>query len=222
MEVLWYWKSNRIRIQITIGANWFRTKWNRIILLLLNRNRIKNSLIQNQFICFWIVTSNEIEFELKSNSEQIDSELNQIELCYCYWIETEWRTHWFRTNSFAIGLLLYCYLYVLSIVFLLLLYWLYSYSSNFLRRCALLTRIAIVLLLYCYCNAFVWLWDSYGIGNQIKSNRIRIKIKIGANWFRTKSISIHVGTYLKAKPQIESKPNQEQIDSEPIQKEFTS
>ena len=122
-----------------------------------------------------------------------------------HWIETEWRTHWFRTNSFSIVLQLYCYLYVLCIAFLLLLYLLYSYSSNFLRWCALLTRIVIVLLLYCYCNAFVLLWVFYGIGNQIKSHRIRIKIKVGANWFRTKSNRMNVAAQIKAKLQIEPK-----------------
>ena len=47
----------------------------------------------------------------------------------------------------------------------------------FLRRCETLTRSAIVLVLYCYCNPLVFLLDSNGIGNQIKSNPIRIKIK---------------------------------------------
>ena len=56
-------------------------------------------------------------------------------------------------NFMSIGFLFDCYLYVLCIVFILLLSWLYSYSSNFLRWCALLTWNAIVLLLYCHCVA---------------------------------------------------------------------
>ena len=51
------------------------------------------------------------------------------------------------------------------------------YFFNFCRRCETLTRFAIVLVLYCYCNSLVSLLDSSGIGNQIKSNAIRIQIK---------------------------------------------
>ena len=73
------------------------------------------------------------------------------------------------------------------------------------------------LLLYCYCTAIVMLLYCYGISMvlEIKWNRIRIKIKIGANWSRTKSNRMNVTTQIKAKPQIEPK-------SELNQLEFTS
>ena len=36
------------------GSNWFRTESNRIMLIFLSLNRMKNALIQNKFMCYWI------------------------------------------------------------------------------------------------------------------------------------------------------------------------
>ena len=131
---------------------------------------------------------------------ELKSELKQLEFTW----KPKWKQNrWFRTNSFAIVLLFVCALYCIfiAIVFTVQLFF------NFFRRCALLTRIAIVLLLYCYCNAFVLLCDFYGIGNQIESNRIRIKIKVGANWFRTKSNRMNGATQIKANRKLNRNQN---------------
>ena len=90
------------------------------MLLLLDSNRMKNSLIQKLFICYWI----------------------------------------------PIGLLLVCAFLYVSTAIVLTVQLLFKYTS--------LMRIAEAS---CYCVAI----DCYG---NPESNRIRLVIKIGADWFR--------------------------------------